>query len=81
MVCLLIWHWYMFLGDWLKSENGVMLATIERMLVGSNSTCVDSPGEISASVTAIDMYGCSKGPTKSSFSNGRYFTGRIILAC
>ncbi|KAJ6261125.1 LOW QUALITY PROTEIN: hypothetical protein Dda_3790 [Drechslerella dactyloides] len=79
IVCLPIWHWYMFLGLWLKSEKGVMLATMERMFVGSNSTCV-SPDLISGSVTAILRNGCSKGPTKSSLSSGMYLTGRIMRA-
>ena len=56
-------YWYMLRGDWLKSEKGVWLATMERMLVGSYSRCVLSPETISGSVQAIDMKGCSKGPT------------------
>ena len=39
----------------MKSENGVMLARMERMLVGSNSTCFVSPEFTSASVTAMVM--------------------------
>src|ERR1700709_2781163 len=70
----------MFLGDWLKSEKGVIFARMERILVGLCSMCVDSPGEISCGTTAIDMYGCSNGPTQSFFPRARYLTGRIILA-
>lgn len=45
MVCLPIWHWYMLRGDWLKSENGVTLATSDSMLLVSTSSCVKrSPG-------------------------------------
>jgi hypothetical protein len=38
IVCFPIWHWYMFRGDWLKSENGVKLATSESKLLVSSSS-------------------------------------------
>src|ERR1700709_1317616 len=63
IACLLIWHWYIFRGDWLKSEKGVMLARIDKILVGLNSICVVRLGIISASTHAMFMYCCSKGPT------------------
>ncbi|KAH3668898.1 hypothetical protein OGAPHI_002653 [Ogataea philodendri] len=71
MVCLPIWHWYMFLGDWLKSENGVRLAKMDRMLVGANSTCEWMLFSISAGVTAMFINTCSNGPIMSSWSRGR----------
>ena len=30
IVCLPIWHWYMFLGDWLKSGRGIVQARLLR---------------------------------------------------
>ena len=34
------WHWYMFRGLWLKSENGVRLAIVLRMLPSLSSKWV-----------------------------------------
>ena len=55
IVCLPIWHWYMLRGLWLKSENGVKLAMTESMLVGSSSTCVETPFSTSSLVQAMSM--------------------------
>ena len=78
IVCLPIWHWYMFRGLWLKSEYCVMLETTLSMLVGSNSTWVDTPFSTSSGVHAISMYTCSNVPTWSRLLFSRYVTGRII---
>ena len=67
-------------STWLKSENGVRLARIDRKFVGACSTWVETPTSISAGVHAISIYTCSNEPTWSSRLFARYFTGRIILA-
>ena len=46
IVCLAIWHWYMFLGLWLQSLNGVALARTLNTKVGKSS-CGTLPWEAS----------------------------------
>ena len=70
----------MLRGDWLKSENGVMLAMTERMCVGATSTCVVRPGAISFRRTAMSMYACSKEPSISTAPRPRWMVGRIMRA-
>lgn len=67
-------------NTWLKSENGVRLARIDRKFVGACSTCVETPTSTSAGVHAMSIYTCSNEPIWSSRLFAKYFTGRIILA-
>lgn len=78
IVCFAIWHWYMFRGDWLRSENGVSEAARDSMAMLDSSACVyrcGVSGPTSASgtprmsitssgVAAISMNTCSSGPIK-----------------
>lgn len=63
IVCLAIWHWYMFLGDWLKSEYGVRDATTESMAYGLNS----AEGE-----------GCRRGMCEDHALAGSPSSGRAL---
>jgi len=85
IVCLAIWHWYMFLGDWLKSEYGVSEATRLSICCAPSSSCekptpvvVEPP--VPPSGHRIDMTLCSSEPMYSIALVSLCLTGRTILA-
>ena len=56
----------MFLGDWLKSENGVIEATTLSMPAALSSWWVVSPSRYSLSVMATSSVICSWLPSHST---------------